>query len=325
MGQPQLTVERPVEVVLEQVEGFVGLILQHRLGKQPVDLRAVADPATGQVALRGAVVEDLRQWQVVVGLDRLQCAKGPVQIGRQQAIELADHDQGHVVRRVPVLAYRLQLFAGQVLDPCPSGTFEAQFHGQLIAAAVPALLNIQPALQVRVVTAVLALDHLLGGGDIGVAEAGPGQDGQQQVEDLALVVGRCLDHEGGIGVAGVGVPLATEGLHAFLQAALAAAVDAAEQQVFEQVRQFLVGAGEIVEADAHHQADRHMPAFAAGLEQQLQAVGQLITLDLEAIKGMGGGKAEQQAHEQQATHNHFPRTGSYAQTTVKPWTFKASG
>ena len=117
------------------------------------------------------------------------------------------------------------------------------------------------------------------------SNSGLGQQRQQQVEDLALVFRRGFDDERGVGVAGVGIPLAAQRLHALFQTAFAAGVDAAEQQVFEQVRQFLFGAAEIIQADADHQANRHMPALGAGFEQQLQTVGQRIALDLEAIQG----------------------------------------
>jgi len=49
-----------------------------------------------------------------------------------------------------------------------------------------------------------------------------------------------------------------------------------------------------------------MPAFGAGFEQQLQAVGQGVALDLQAVKGKGVGRSHEQASEQQATHNKLP-------------------
>jgi hypothetical protein len=45
MLQAQLTIQRPVQVVLEQVEGDIVLIFQHRLRYQPVQFGAVADKA----------------------------------------------------------------------------------------------------------------------------------------------------------------------------------------------------------------------------------------------------------------------------------------
>ncbi|MNG13693.1 hypothetical protein D3C84_973880 [compost metagenome] len=129
---------------------------------------------------------------------------------------------------------------------------------------------------------------MLGDVDRIVVDTGLGQQRQQQVEDLALVFRRGLDDERGVGVAGVGVPLAAQRLHALFQTTFAGGVDATEQQVFEQVRKLLVGAVEIIDADADHQTNRHMPALGAGLEQQLQAVGQRIALDLEAVQGKGG-------------------------------------
>ncbi|MNP66658.1 hypothetical protein D3C76_1623920 [compost metagenome] len=55
--------------------------------------------------------------------------------------------------------------------------------------------------------------------------------------------------------------------------------------MFEQVRQFFIGATEIIQAYPDHQPDRHVPALGAGLEQHLQTVAQGIALDLEAIQG----------------------------------------
>ena len=72
------------------------------------------------------------------------------------------------------------------------------------------------------------------------------------------------------------------------------------------MRQLFFIAIEIVEADADHQTNRHMPAFSAGFEQQLQSVGQRIAFDLKAINGEGGQGTEQQTGEQQATHNRLP-------------------
>jgi len=40
-----------------------------------------------------------------------------------------------------------------------------------------------------------------------------------------------------------------------------------------------------------------VPALGARLEQQLQAVGQHIAFDLQAIKGKGVGRAYEQAGE----------------------------
>ena len=73
---------------------------------------------------------------------------GAFQVGGQQFVEIADDDQGHVVRRVPCFAQLLQLVAGQVADLGAFGALEAQFHGQLVAGAVTEVLAIQQALQV---------------------------------------------------------------------------------------------------------------------------------------------------------------------------------
>ena len=115
-----------------------------------------------------------------------------------------------------------------------------------------------------------------------------------------------FDHKGGVGVAGIGVPLTAQGLHTVFKVAFATAVDAAEQQMFEQVRQFLVCAGKVIQAYTDHQADCHMPAFSPWFEQQLQAVGQGVALDLQAVKGKGVYRAHEQADQQQATHNKLP-------------------
>ena len=100
--------------------------------------------------------------------------------------------------------------------------------------------------------AVFALHHLLGGIDMGVGQLRAREDCQQQVQHLALVLRGRLDHEGSVGVAGVGVPLAAQGLHAVFEVAFAAAVDTAEQQVLEQVRQFFFFATEVVQAHPNH-------------------------------------------------------------------------
>ncbi|MNL08270.1 hypothetical protein D3C87_1289850 [compost metagenome] len=95
------------------------------------------------------------------------------------------------------------------------GAFESELHSQLLAGGVAQILTIQPALQMGVMTTVFTLDHLLGGVDGVVVEAGLGQQRQQQVEDFALVFRRCFDHERSVGVAGEGVPFAPQRLHAF--------------------------------------------------------------------------------------------------------------
>lgn len=76
--------------------------------------------------------------------------------------------------------------------------------------------------------------------------------------------------------------------------------------MLKQVRQLLVIAIEIIKADAHYQPDRNMPALGAGLEQQLQTIGQRIAFNLKTIQGEGGQGTEQQTGEQQATHNRLP-------------------
>ncbi len=115
--------------------------------------------------------------------------------------------------------------------------------------------------------AIFAFDHLLGCFDVGIGQFSAGDDCQQQVEYLALVLRGRFDHKGRVGVAGVGVPLTAEGLHAVFQVAFTAAVDAAEQQVFEQVRQLLFFTTEVIQAYAYDQADSHVPALGARFEQ----------------------------------------------------------
>ena len=77
-------------------------------------------------------------------------------------------------------------------------------------------------------TTVLALDHPFRGGDFAFVQFSVEQAGEQQVEHGTLLLGRCLDDEAGVGVAGVGVPLAAQGLHACFQSGFPAGVDAAE-------------------------------------------------------------------------------------------------
>ena len=103
-------------------------------------------------------------------------------------------------------------------------------------------------------------------------------------------------------MAGEGVPLATQRLHAFFEAAFARVIGAAEQQVFEQVRQLLVGTAEIIQPHPDHQPDRHVSAVTGGFEDQLQAVGQLVAFNAGTVEGKALDGAEQQADEQQATH-----------------------
>ncbi|MCY1526856.1 hypothetical protein D9M68_619000 [compost metagenome] len=185
------------------------------------------------------------------------------------------------------------------------GAGQAKFHGQLLMGFATDVLLVEQALQVGIVATVFALDHPFRRVDLAFVQLGVDQAGEQQVEYRALIPGRRLDDEAGIAVAGIGVPLAAKGLHADFQAGFAAGVDAAEQQVFEQVREFLVGAGEVVEAHAHHQADRHMATFGSGFEQQLQAVFQWVALDLQTVFGVDGVSHEQ-AKKQQGPHECLP-------------------
>ena len=105
--QADLPVQRPVEVILEDIEGLVVLIVQHRLRHQPVQLGAVTHEAAGEGALVGGAGADVRQRTVLAGFDRFEGAPRAFQISRQQFVEFADDDQGHVVRRVPGLAHLL--------------------------------------------------------------------------------------------------------------------------------------------------------------------------------------------------------------------------
>jgi hypothetical protein len=51
-----------------------------------------------------------------------------------------------------------------------------------------------------------------------------------------------------------------------------------------------------------------MPAFGAGLEQQLQAVGQGIAFDLEAIQGKGGQEPSNRQANNRQRITGFPAT-----------------
>ena len=175
MLQAQLAVQGPVQVVLEQVEGLAVLSLQHRLGEQPVQLGALPHPATDQAARRCGMALHLWQLRVFAGLHRLQGAVGALQIGGQQAIQFAHHDQAHVVGGVPILAHLLQPGQGQVTDFGSLGALEPQFHRQLVAGLVAQVLAVEPALQVRVMAAVLTLHHALGAGQGLVVQASVGQ------------------------------------------------------------------------------------------------------------------------------------------------------
>ncbi|MNQ89473.1 hypothetical protein D3C85_1047810 [compost metagenome] len=168
------------------------------------------------------------------------------------------------------------------------------------------VLAVEPALQVRVMATVFTFDDALGQLQGFFIDPGVVDHRQQQVEYLALVARRGFDDEGGVGTAGIGIPLPAQCLHAFFQAALAAVVDAAEQQVFKQVRQLLALAGEVIEANTHHQANRHMAAFITRLEHHLQTIGQQVAFDLGAVDGEAGRAAQQQANEHQATHGELP-------------------
>ena len=229
MVQAQSLVQRPIQVVLEQIPAGVVLGIEHGLRKQPVHPGVVAQPATSQLAALGRGAADLRQWWVFARWYRLKLTVGALQIGRQQAVEFADNDQRHIVGGIPLLAQGLELVGAQLGDFGPLGTLEPQFNGQLIAGLVAQVLAIEPALQMGVMPAVLALHHLLGGCQGRGIEFGARQQGQQQVEHLALVLGRRFDHECGVGIAGKGIPLAAQGLHALLQAAFALGVDTTEQ------------------------------------------------------------------------------------------------
>ena len=168
------------------------------------------------------------------------------------------------------------------------------------------VLTVEETLQPGVMPAVLTLDHPFRRVDCVVVNACLGQQREQQVKHLALVFRRGFDDERGVGVAGERIPVPAQRLHAFFQTAFAGGVDTAEQQVFEQMRQLFFVAIEVIEANADHQPDRHMPTLGAGLEHQLQTVGQRIAFDLKAIQGKGGQGTEQQTGEQQATHNRLP-------------------
>ncbi len=58
--EAQLTVERPVQVVLEQVVGFIMLVVEYRFREQPVQLGAVTDPAVDEITVAGGGMLDFR-------------------------------------------------------------------------------------------------------------------------------------------------------------------------------------------------------------------------------------------------------------------------
>ena len=95
---------------------------------------------------------------------------------------------------------------------------------------------IEPALQVRVMAAVLAFDDTFGDVQGTFIDATVGQHGHQQIKHLALVSRGRFDHKGRVGAAGEGVPLSAQGLHALLEPPFPLIIDAAEQKMFEQVR-----------------------------------------------------------------------------------------
>ena len=74
--------------------------------------------------------------------------------------------------------------------------------------------------------------------------------------------------------------------------------------MLKQVGQLLIGATEVIHAHADHQANGHMAALVAGLEDQLQAVRQLIALYAEAVEGKTLSCSQQHADKQQATHKN---------------------
>ena len=160
----------------------------------------------------------------------------------------------------------LQAGGVQALQRILLGTGLTEFGGHLLGSVVTFARSAKQALPGSGVFAVLVDDHPLGCVDALGGELGVEQGSEQQIERRTLVGGRHFDDEGGIAVAGEGIPVATQGLHALFQAGFAAFVDAAEQQMFEQVWHFLVGAVELVEADADHQANRHVAALGGGFE-----------------------------------------------------------
>ena len=89
-----------------------------------------------------------------------QFAVGAFRAGRQQAVQAANHDQGHVVCGIPAFAQGFHLLEGHVLEVGALGALQAQLHGQLVAAWVADVLAVEPALQVAVMAAVLAFYDL---------------------------------------------------------------------------------------------------------------------------------------------------------------------
>lgn len=80
--ETNLPVQRPVEIILENVEGLIVLIIDHRFRHQPVQLGAVADKTTGEGAFMGGAGADVRQWPMLARLDRVERAPRALQIRR---------------------------------------------------------------------------------------------------------------------------------------------------------------------------------------------------------------------------------------------------
>ena len=101
------------------------VVVQHRLDEQPVQLDAVAQPAAGQVAALFSLLADAFQGAALLRLGGGQFAKGTLQVGRQQAVEAADHYQGHVVGRVPAVTQGVHLLQGHVVEVGALRAFQA--------------------------------------------------------------------------------------------------------------------------------------------------------------------------------------------------------
>ncbi|MNJ80828.1 hypothetical protein D3C77_793550 [compost metagenome] len=70
MLEPQLVVQRPIQVALQQVPGLAVVVVQDGLEEQPVQACAVAQPAAGQFAAGFGFMRDAIEHPPLTRLDR---------------------------------------------------------------------------------------------------------------------------------------------------------------------------------------------------------------------------------------------------------------
>jgi hypothetical protein len=121
--------------------------------------------------------------------------------------------------------------------------------------------------------AVFALDHLLGGVDIGVGRSVRVMSASSRSSTLRWFA-RGLDDEGGVGVAGVGVPLAAQGCMRSSRPPSPPPSMPLNNRCSSRCGSSL-SSQEVIQAHAHHQANRHMPAFGAGLSSNCRPLGKV--------------------------------------------------